>query len=243
MKVVDCYWELDNIQKSTVELSFNLTDRFNELEVKNNMEGYQYVVAKVECGNIDCLYGLQNMGFTLMETQIGYSLKYKDFRFEDRLLKLISKKLQFTTINDEVGLNRVLDSMTENMFTTDRVYLDPQLGPALGLHRYRNWVTSEYNRGTTLIEACIEDVPIGFSLFKIKDGICHGLLGGLYEKFQDAGYGLLTTAFGFMYCRENNIKIKRGKTACSSNNLPILQFYNYLNFKIDSLHYVLVKHQ
>lgn len=68
MNVTDCFWELENIGKKTVQLDFVKNDVFVANEVHEAVAGYEYLVAKVPCGNASCLMDLQKMGFKVIET-------------------------------------------------------------------------------------------------------------------------------------------------------------------------------
>lgn len=243
MQVQDCPWEIENIGKKTVQLNYALKDIYNSEEVNGAIAGYQYVVAKVPCGNISCLLGLQNDGFRVMETQLSVSMKMKDFPFDDSLLNLFLPRLSYEVVKDENGLQRVLDRMTPNMFSTDRIYLDPKFGPEVGLNRYRNWTRTEFQHGASLSELKIDNESLGFCLLKMNGSTLHSLLVGVYEEYQGKGFGLLTPASSCLFPKMmgyNNIK--KCKTAISSNNKPVVAVYNYLNFKIDDMEYVIVKH-
>ena len=243
MNFTNCTWELDNIGRKTIEVTFGLYDSIEKELFLNEISGFQYVVVKIRCGNSNVLQELQRMGFNIIETQLCYSKKYTDFNFDDPFLKNFNDKLKFDVISNEDGLNKVLSSLTKNMFTTDRVFLDSRLGPEMGLQRYRNWIKSEFHRGTLLFETYYENQAIAFALDKMENNICHGLLGGIYERFQNQGFGILTPSMPFLFCKSTGAKMTIMKTACSSNNFPVIQFYNYLHFKLDSLYYVLIKHQ
>lgn len=242
MQVQDCPWEIENIGKKTVQLNYALKDIYNSEEVNGAIAGYQYVVAKVPCGNISCLLGLQQDGFRVMETQLSLSKKMKDFDFDDRLLRVFKGRLHYEIISNEDGLNRVLSRMTPNMFSTDRIYLDPEFGPEIGLRRYRNWTRTEFERGATVCEWNVDGEVIGYGLGKERNGTYYGLLGGVYEKYQDEGYGILTAAGNCLFPKMNGWNVRVCKTAISSNNMPVVDFYTHLNFRIYEMTYVLVKH-
>lgn len=242
MQVQDCPWEIENIGKKTVQLNYALKDIYNSEEVNGAIAGYQYVVAKVPCGNISCLLGLQQDGFRVMETQLSLSKKMKDFDFDDRLLRVFKGRLHYEIISNEDGLNRVLSRMTPNMFSTDRIYLDPEFGPEIGLRRYRNWTRTEFQCGASLSELMIDNESLGFCLLKMDGSILDSLLAGVYEEYQGKGFGILTPACSCLFPKMMGYKdIKKCKTAISSNNKPVVALYNYLNFKIDEMKYVLVK--
>lgn len=243
MQTVDCPWEIANIGKRTLQFNYSFKDSYNTQEVRECLEGYKYVVAKVPCGNMNVFLGLQQDGFTVMETQMSLSKKIKDFNTNDRLLIPFRNRISYNLISSEDGLKEVLSRMTSGMFSTDRIYLDPYFGPEVGLHRYRNWVKSEFSRGSILFEFSVDGNAVGFGLRRMEGDTSYGLLGGVYEQYQREGYGILTAANNCLFSTAMGFNdIKQCKTAISSNNKPMLDFYNYLQFKIYKIEYVLVKH-
>ncbi len=242
MQIIDCFWEEINIGKKTVELTFDSREEYDPEKVKQAVKGYQYCVAKVHSGNTSCLLGLQRDGFISIETQIGLSKKIEDFVFTDKMVRFIDKRIGFRVIRDREGLQSVLNSITPNMFSTDRIYLDPSLGSKYSLQRYRNWIETEFERGTTLYESELKGDRVGFGLFRVEGTVMNVLLGGIYEQYQNMGIGILTACSPILFCKAQNMDIKKETTSVSSNNFSVLQFYNYLDFKIDKMCYVLVKH-
>ena len=81
---------------------------------------------------------------------------------------------------------------------------------------------------------------VGFRLYKVVDGVYHGLLGGIFEEYQGKGLGMLTSLGGYL-CSQNDSNIKKIETKISSNNMEVLKLYNYLDFRIDNIHNVFVK--
>jgi len=244
MEYIDCTWEFKNIGEKTVEILVLESDIFDEEELVNNISNYEYIVIKVPVCKMDFCVGLQKMGFTFIESQFHISKKYKDFDVNDRLVRVLATKAHFTNVEDEEDLKYVINSMNSNMFSTDRICLDKNLGPQLGLRRYRNWIISEFeSRKSQIINYNFNDKNIGFGMFRIDNRVLYGLLGGIYKKHQDCGLGLLTPIAGLLFCKEHNIRIEKMITSISSNNVPVMQLYNYLNFTINSIKYVYIKHQ
>lgn len=243
MEYKDCIWEIDNLDKRTIELSFSKDDLFKDVFSSSLYKDYEYIVSKVPSGNIDCLLGLQNEGFKIIELQINNSKKTAEFDYNHRLLRSIAKSIFFKPATTDSDLCNILNKMTPNMFSTDRVYLDPDLGPEKGLRRYKNWLTTEFHRGGVVYEFGTNDQIKGFALLSIENELCHYILGGVYEEFQNTGEGVLTAVNPFYYFMRYNIKVKKVYGGLSSNNFPMEQIYNFLNYKVDSLTYVLVKHQ
>lgn len=244
MQIQDCPWEIENIGKRTVQLNYTKDDIYNQEEVCKAVKGYQYLVAKVPADNISCLLGLQGDGFKMIETQITYSKRIKDFDFNDRLLRMFKGKVSFKQAKNTEQLISILERMTPNMFSTDRIHLDPTFGPEVGLHRYRNWMTNEFKRGTILYEFIFEGKPVGFSTSKINGTINHVPLGGIYQEYQNMGLGIIAASSTVLFPTEMGYKdVKSCRFAVSSNNMPMIRCYNYFNYRVDELEYVLVKHK
>jgi hypothetical protein len=241
MKTVDCYWELENIGLPTVEFDYSLDDHFDKEQIEMGLQGYKYAVAKVPCGNTECLTKLQELGFHVIETQFHFLKEEKEFNYDDKLVKLAARNLIFKRATTEEELNVVLGNMTADMFTTDRVYLDPKLGPELGLRRYKNWMRTAFHNGATLITIWKGDEVIGYNIVNEKEYWIDGLLGGMFKKYQK-GYGFVLASSVFFYFKALNRPFKFFRAAVSSNNTPNIKLYNYLNAKIEQLTYVLVKH-
>lgn len=244
MKWVDCIWEIESIGKRTCEITYDGNDDFNISVLKNLIQDFEYIVVKVPVNNSLINMELADMGFSFIETQMNISKRYKDFPFDDRLVKQIYPKAFSRKIEKQQELDDIIKRMTPNMFSTDRIYLDPYFSKGKSCVRYQNWIRSEFEKDTSIITKIIyEGKNVGFGMGRqTEDGTNYGLLGGIYEEYQSEGLGLMTTSIGFIDAHKENKPFKVMRTSISSNNVPVLQFYNYLNFKIDRMVYVFVKH-
>jgi len=111
--------------------------------------------------------------------------------------------------------------MTEDMFVTDRIYLDDKFERGKGLNRYRNWTRNEFKKGTNLYTIEYEGNSVGFVLFRIGDAEMTVLLWGLYEKYQHKGLGDLVPLTVYWF-NENVSRLKSFTTKVSSNNKGII---------------------
>ena len=244
MKFIDCVWELENLGCRVCEISIEADDIFDERAIISKTNSFDYVVIKVGMNHPDFNFGLSRLGFSMVETQLSLSKRYKDFNFEDRLVKRFLPHVDEKIVISSEDLSRIINRITPDMFSTDRIYLDPKFDKNSSMIRYTNWIRTEYQRKTSIVKEILYDgVAIGFGMQREKDGVVSGLLGGIYEGEQSEGYGLLTACSGFLTSKNNNNPFIKVYTAISSNNYPMLQIYNYLNFKIDNLTYVFVKHK
>ena len=244
MKVIDCYWEFDNFGEKVAEVVVENHDVFDRTEFQNINSNYQYVVVKVPMNMLSFNFGLTEMGYTMIETQINISKRYKDFNFEDRLVKNVFPHVSTTRISTREELEDIISKITPDMFSTDRIYLDPYFSHEVSSKRYINWMRTDFDKGKAIIvKTFYDDINVGFSFTHIDDdGTKHGLLGGIYEEYQDMGLGIMTAGLAFIMAKKNHSEFKVLRTAISSNNPHVWQFYNYLGFKIDKMSYVFVKH-
>lgn len=244
MVFVDCYWELENIGKRTCEISYEEGETFDEVDFLNKTQGFEYIVVKVPMSQLSINLGLAKLGFVMMETQINISKNYQQFNFEDRLIRILYPHVEEQIVTSDSDFNRILSKITPNMFSTDRIYLDTYFNNDISRKRYTNWMKTEYQNKTSVFKKIIyKGEDVGFGMLREENGIIHGLLGGVYELKQSEGIGILTACSGFLTAHKNNTPFKKVVTAISSNNIPMLQIYNYLQFKIDRMTYVFVKHK
>jgi len=243
MRFIDCTWEIANIGHRTCEISYEIGEEFNKVELLEKTQSFEYIVVKVPMNHPVINIGLAGLGFVLIETQINISKKFKDFNFNDRLVKQLYPHVTEQIVSTEGELDVVLNRMTPNMFSTDRIYLDPYFSPETSRNRYANWVKTEFLKGSSDLKRIMYNgEDIGFFMSREHEGVLDGLLGGIYEGRQSEGLGFLTACSCFISAYKNNNPFKKVFTAISSNNVPMWQIYDYLQFKIDKMNYVFVKH-
>lgn len=243
MKIVDCVWEIKNLGERVCEISIDLEDSFDEGFITSSVKDFDYQVIKVPMNMPDFNIGLSNLGFTLIENQINISKKFEDFDFDDRLVKYMIKHIDEKVITTESELDDILNQITPDMFSTDRIYLDPHFGKEASMRRYTNWIRTEFvNNASIVTKNYFDGREVGFGMYRDNNGNRVGLLGGIYESGQAEGFGLMTGCISFLAGKKYNKPFKLINTTISSNNVPMVQIYNYLHFKIDSMRYVFVKH-
>lgn len=243
MKVVNCTWELENLGKRVLEIDVDRTDEISRDIFERLCSDYQYIVVKVPVKMIEVNSLLTSMGFVMVETQFSISKSYKSFNFDDRLIKVLYPHVRKEEISSFHELESLLYRISDDMFSTDRVYLDYNFPPGSSSHRYKNWIKTEYKNKTSVISNIMyDDSCVGFCMDRFKDDTYLGLLGGIFKEYQSEGLALCTGGIHFMDSHKRDKPFKKIKTAISSNNMPVLEVYNYLGFKIDNLSYVFIKH-
>ena len=241
MKIVDCIWELKNLDKRTVEISVGKEDTFSRDIILQSISNYEYAVVKVPMDMPTFNIELSEMGFVCIETQMNVGISLHDFDFS-KVAHLYSDT-SYELINNDNDFTSVVSNLLPGMFSTDRISLDPQFGEDIACRRYINWLTSEYeSKRSQLIKVIYKNEHIGFMLIKTDGDTIDLILNGLYKQYQGKGLGILTPASPMMYIKKNSLNIAQEVTSISSNNIPVVKLYNRLNFQLLKHTYVFVKH-
>lgn len=239
MKVVDCFWELANIGKKTCEVTLLPEEVIEESALLQLCAEYEYVVVKISTTNMRNSLLLGKLGFSFAETQIAIQKDLVNSVQEtDFIVERYKRNSSLAKIQNEDKLNAVISKMSSNMFTTDRIYLDPYFGAEYSLQRYSNWMRTEYTKGTPLYELKYKDNSVGFIMCRAVDNVTDALLGGVYEEYQNRGLGLLLPLVPYLMPE----KIDWYRTRISSNNLPVWKMYERLHYQITNFEYIFIKH-
>ncbi len=240
MVITDCVWEKDNLNASTVEILLETGDIDECMAIEETMQHFDYVVVKVPMNMIAYNIGLGRLGFSLMEVQMNVSSKVKGYDWSR--INLDMEEVKFEIVTNTTGLNEILDHISDDMFSTDRITLDTYFGPQIGHARYSNWIISDFKKGKSKVAMVnYHNENVGFMMFRIEGGRLHLLLNGLFKKWQGKRLGIITPASPLIYSRFNP-DIEEVKTSISSNNIPVVKLYNRLGFMLDNQNYVFVKH-
>lgn len=241
MRIVDCKWELKNINKKTVEITIDKDDVFDQVILSQHMNDYEYVVVKVPMNMPAFNIGLADMGFSCIETQmnVGVCLSKIDFSKVTHLYD----DTRFEVVDNQEDFKDVVSNIEPGMFSTDRISIDPMFGSEAGCKRYINWLTTEYeSQRAQLIKVIYNNEHVGFMLIRFEGDTIYLLLNGLYKSYQGKGLGILTPASPMMFIKKSSLPYENEMTSISSNNIPVVKQYNRLNFKLIQQTYVFVKH-
>ena len=135
----------------------------------------------------------------------------------------------------------LFQEISNGLFKTDRVALDPLLGMEKSSQRYLGWISDELKAGALIYEVTKAEDLIGFFLIRqINPNTSHAILAGLLDKYQKSGLGFV---LNFL---EIEVSQKTGSSAVysifSSNNRGALAIHMSMGYKVDRQHYVYVKH-
>lgn len=240
MKIVDCPWELANLDCRVAEISVSADEVIDKVLIADLEPKYDYLVLKIPSGTMVNNIIASEMGFVLAETQMLMVKNKRDWNFEaDPLTKRLMEQLTVEQITTKEGLEELLSLITDDMFNTDRIYLDPVFGSKYSARRYKNWTRTEWERGTMLYKYLFRGKYVGFSLAKRQgdDLVC--LLAGCFEQYQNTGIGLWIPLVPELY---PNMEYKRYTTHISTNNIPVWRMYNHQKYEVAGFDYVFIKH-
>lgn len=238
MKIVDCPWEIENIGKKTVEITVEGKDENLQDAIEVVRGECEYAVVKIPMNRVEYNYLMAKEGFTCMEVQMNVSINPAQFNYS--LISHISEAVQ---MRSESGIEKVLSRITPNMFSTDRITLDKEFGPAIGMRRYKNWLATEVKSGKSqLVQVIYKGAEVGFMLYRITDSVFQLLLNGLYEEWQGKHLGIITPSSPLLLLKQTGENVTVVKTSISSNNIPVVKLYNKLGFTLDNQTYVFTKH-
>lgn len=241
MEIINCTWERKNLDSRVAEVIFSANEIFDGNKLMQLQSEYDYIVVKTPQLSFRSATGLSELGFSFIEAQISAKVninKLNEQICNDKVLSRFWDCCKFDIIDSNEEIDLLLSNISNGMFNTDRIYIDPLYGPDYSSRRYRNWILAEYERGSTILKLYYRGTYVGFSMVRIGGGIITGLLAGIFEKYQNAGFGMLVTAYPL--CFANQANLFTGKI--SSNNMPIIKMYERFHYEWTSIEYVYVKH-
>jgi hypothetical protein len=242
MKIINAFWEKENLGVDVIEIVCSSNDCGDKLETELNRISVPYSVLKIPTDNYNLLCTGQKCGYSVIEVAFKLAGDVRNTKLPSMYNRFVPH-LRVETAVKEIR-EKVLDEIAEGaIFSTDRIALDPIFSKKLAGKRYYNWCCDAINKGASLEVAFYKDTPVAFNINSQPDTkqICYGLLGGVFGEAMDRGLGFLVLYTELESCRRLG-----GKTVIStvsSNNLPILRLHIQYGFHIKEMNYVLIKHQ
>lgn len=225
-------WEVRNIGKSAVELQISDGDTLILSDLEKYIKEFEYVVVKIALTDYFALKSVNASGLKFNEMQMAYECKTAQVK-HSRNIEAFTRKAHFFEINTDEYLNTLLTEVTPGMFHTDRVALNPMLGPELAANRYRNWITTEFKTGRSslfFIESNNKQF-IGFAMFRVLGNYMNYLLGGIFPQYQNIGFGPQIVAQPLAYSITQSLD--GVQTFVSSNNPNVIALYQYCGFNLN----------
>lgn len=242
LNIIDAYWEKKNIGVETMEIVCNGKETVGELEEELKKISVPYSVLKIPTGNYELLTVGQSCGYSVIELAFRLIGNVRTTKLPV-VYNRFAPYLRVEIATDKIK-NKVLKEIAGGeIFSTDRIAIDPVFSKEIAGRRYYNWCIDAINKGASLEITYYKGEPIAFNINSQPDdkGVCDGLLGGVFAEALNRGLGFLV-----LYTELESCKSLGGKaviSTVSSNNLPILKLHIQYGFEIREMNYVMIKHQ
>lgn len=241
MKKINALWEQNHLGVKALEITVDETDDFLKVQNDTELHLYDYIVCKVSNQNTDFIYKIQEMDFAFIETQI--SLVINPLVANVEKFRKMSNNFNFVRVENNDNLSDLVDKISDDMFSTDRIALDHRFGISIANKRYKNWILSDfYKNDVEIFKINKKDKNIGFVMINTSNKKeINIMLGGIYSEFQGLGYGWNIVYQPIEYYSKFNANAL--KTKVSSNNLEVLKLYIAMGYQVEGLDYIFIKHK
>lgn len=245
MKIVDASpWEKRNLGMNAWEITLNRSDMENVPQTVEALRDPKfadaYVCVKLPVGNLKMVHALEDDGFRFVETQTEIGYDFKTQKLPAELGRYASYLAYEEVLPKSEQWSEVVNSVTDDMFITDRMYLDPTMPRGVSVLRYRNWMRDmqkDDSKVMLLWRSRKTREVVGFDIMASMVPIAHALLGGVFPGKPLMGMVHMCSFFG---CLREKGALKY-VTNISSNNLPMLRCYAQLGAIAQNMSYVFRK--
>ncbi len=241
MRTVEATWEKRNVGVECFEIEIGKNDSVEAVLDTIHARNEKYFVAKVLAGRADVLLALQKEGFQFIEMNFQTEIELSEKPNPPAICANLIERTGYH-IGDEKEAERVIDEIRAgNIFSTDKVALDPFFSQKIAGQRYAFWtqdVLASDKAKLIITEYSGEDV--GFNIVIDKGRYYDGFLGGLFTDYLNSGLG-----FANVYASLNAVFNLGGRkifSGVSSNNFQMLKLHMMFGMKIKRLTYNLIKH-
>lgn len=246
MKIILATWEKRNFGFEAVEITLSNSDFAQPDKLMSELAALTkpqvYTLVKMPVGNLGMLHALEDQGFRFLETQFHIEKDLPGYVSPPEIASLNYQLRKAEVSKTEELWRDIADRMTNDMFSTDRVYLDSVFPVGISRVRYANWLMDLLHVSDSHLSMfMLDDKEVFFSVDRIDEDrkVVHGILGGIFQEYQNAGLGMAVWDAGLLYQSRQGMLLS--KTAISSNNLPIVRLYTYFGYRITKEMYVLRK--
>ncbi len=243
MKTIDAYWDTRSLRKRTLEILVEQDDRISDVtRVLRGDRESEYLVVKTDPGAFELSQFLALEGFVFAECSLEVFLNLRNYKMP-RLAQRYSKDISYRKA-DDISKGLIYQQIKKGIFNTDRIALDKRFGRHISADRYVNWIEDEIERGADLYHVFFQnDEEVGF--FVIKESVpgveANPFLAGLYDEYKSSGLGM-NVVVGIEVEEALRRGLKRMRTHVSSNNVSMLNLYEYMGYHVSRIQNVYVKH-
>lgn len=241
MKIVHAIWERRNLGMDAWEITVEQEDfkSFDDVirRLKDFLVAGTYIVVKMPVGNYASMCALEALGFKFVETQMQIICDFDRFRMPP----LFARMEDYLTCEElehaDERWDLIISRISEDMFVSDRIFLDPAFPPGTSAIRYKNWLRDMRGDETKhmMIRHSAKDGTItSFDVLTYRGANAIAILGGVFPDQQMLGIPHLLSLFKYLRQRGCSKFI----THISSNNLSVMRVYAQMGGVVSDAQYV-----
>lgn len=239
MEIIDTIWEKRNLGCDSVEIRCTHEDA--ELDTESILSLRQpYQVIKIPCAKTELLLQAQSLGFMLIECQVLFKTNLNDLRLPSKFERMV-RYVSYHEASEKEIEDTLREIRDDNIFTRDRIALDPCFSREIAGKRYANWIQDLLDKNYVMYIHTYKDEYFGWIVANAEEGkSADVLIGGNSQKKMWPGMGIAGQFLAIQLARDKrSTGIHYG---VSTNNLR--QIKNVIEFgsKIEEIEYVLIKH-
>jgi hypothetical protein len=237
MITINAHWEIRNLGVSCNEYVIDINDdelTLLELEIQHA----KYEVVKLPVQKSDFILPLQKQGFMFVEQLYECTHNLREPDLSNPVSKLILSIDHEKIFGESIDL--IKQEILSGMFNSDRVAIDSKFGLKLSANRYIGWIDDLTMAGSEIFILKYRNNPVGFFVLKKVEDLCYAILGGIFSKYKNAGFGIALNYLELKVAKNFGCSALRG--VISSNNPSIYRINDILGYKIIPKYYVFTRH-
>ena len=213
--------------------AYHVPANTESLSLEQLPHGPAFVDAKVRVSQLQRVHYLEQLGFRLMDTNLQLSLEQTSL-----LPGSVLAACRWASPQDQAEVAAI----AAQSFTVSRFHLDPQIPNAIANQIKAAWASNFFTgqRGDWMVVAVVHGKVAGF--LQLLKGRTNSLIIDLVAvapNFRGQGLGRSMIAYAAHHCLQSLERIQLGTQVA---NVPALNLYRSLGFRIEQASYVLHLH-
>jgi RimJ/RimL family protein N-acetyltransferase len=188
-------------------------------------DGVSLLTARISSARTRDLEELQRVGFRVVETTFSPA-------FVGRLVDTNPSEFVVRTANSQ-ELPSIMN-VAHDAFTVSRFHNDPYIPDAMANRRYENWVRSTASSGSQELLSIVDsnNELVGFFISETTDNEAYWHLTALARPFR--GRGLAADVWKTVMKFQSLLGVTRFRTTISGANMPVVNLYPRLGFRLEN---------
>lgn len=239
MKFIHALWEKRNLGIDCNEITIECGDTIEYIRTDILNLETEYTVIKVPTDMSEISIYLQEENYKHIETVINCVNK-AELPKVNNIQQRIINSITYDEMNKN-DLEVLFDEVKKDMFQTDRISIDKYFTQEQSSRRYIGWINDEVNAGSKIYKLLYKEKAVGFFILKDnEDKTFVAVLGGIYKRYQTYGFGFCMNYYEIHEAiRQNGKKVFN---TFSTNNRGATAIHFSMNYNIDSIYNIYVKH-